>query len=910
MQIQISLLIGLLSSPFLLLTVKILTFIFKAIFIGALIRFKLHAKVPHRLWMFITILLLSHTVIDLSWIVKLLKFTLFPSLSSTVALALIRISWASYVIEQLALAFFIDQLISPTPVKWTKYKAFQCYSGLLLLIVQLAVDVMYFSQYESPDVQSILFKLNGFSYLYCFMVLIPTLYCALSSLRSRTLPKIVAAQLKTFMQYMIIPHVFLEFASLTPLALFLYNNEIYPFVSLSTLLLTYGLYFSSQRIIKLRFLNVRNHIEIKYDSNFIQNFKDILEQLAHVTTLNQVRHITQNFFKQELEIPPGHTFLFVRTLERDQLANKMDEETIGPEKHYIYLSTENMLSRLPENEAVREMIYQLKVLIRDELEFTNFYQQDPTIEALVGFLKSINSDVFVPIYDRQSIIAYITVEHDARPKRFFSYVDRDEMLIFATYLGNIINLLNHNNLQAMLKEQKEIKEELYQKHQEVNQYKESLRSFLRTTRERRIGIIFYRSKKFSYGNQAAQELLGVDLNRETGYELTQILKKIARNVQEYKAAQSVMTKDTQGNKLVVAGIPSLDNSYVIITVYYPEIADTLRDRLDILKDPSAWDYALYLETTQSGQLINKLIPGSGETLLNFKVNLLKAALSKKAIFLDMPDEDLHPTAEIIHHISLRSELHILKLTVPEKNHEVALKLFGINPLFDTSLQEPPFLEKLNDVGTLFIENIDLLSLETQHALAEFINYGFFKPLRSDRKSASNVRIICSSPRRLEVLAQEGVFSPALLQELAHTTVSLPSLVSLHQNELHELMDGYVEQTLKAQELKNLLDLNAKERERIIDQGPLISLQEFREHIHYSLVQKSNKKNISEITFDSSYAITDPELSYAARLGKHALKDTRIMTMLWNKFKNQTKIATFLGVNRSSVNRRCKEYNLE
>jgi len=32
-------------------------------------------------------------------------------------------------------------------------------------------------------------------------------------------------------------------------------------------------------------------------------------------------------------------------------------------------------------------------------------------------------------------------------------------------------------------------------------------------------------------------------------------------------------------------------------------------------------------------------------------------------------------------------------------------------------------------------------------------------------------------------------------------------------------------------------------------------------------------------------------------------------MLWNKFNNQNKIAAFLGVNRSSVNRRCREYNL-
>ena len=47
------------------------------------------------------------------------------------------------------------------------------------------------------------------------------------------------------------------------------------------------------------------------------------------------------------------------------------------------------------------------------------------------------------------------------------------------------------------------------------------------------------------------------------------------------------------------------------------------------------------------------------------------------------------------------------------------------------------------------------------------------------------------------------------------------------------------------------------------------------------------------------------------IGKKALKDPQIMSLLWEKFeKNQNRIATFLGVNRSSVNRRCKDYNLQ
>ena len=77
------------------------------------------------------------------------------------------------------------------------------------------------------------------------------------------------------------------------------------------------------------------------------------------------------------------------------------------------------------------------------------------------------------------------------------------------------------------------------------------------------------------------------------------------------------------------------------------------------------------------------------------------------------------------------------------------------------------------------------------------------------------------------------------------------------------------------------------------------------------MQKAEKNNICQETkFDPAYETSDSELIGAARLGKYALKDKKIMTMLWEKFnKNQNKIAEFLGVNRSSVHRRCKLYNL-
>ena len=82
-------------------------------------------------------------------------------------------------------------------------------------------------------------------------------------------------------------------------------------------------------------------------------------------------------------------------------------------------------------------------------------------------------------------------------------------------------------------------------------------------------------------------------------------------------------------------------------------------------------------------------------------------------------------------------------------------------------------------------------------------------------------------------------------------------------------------------------------------------------MHQLLALKSSKNNITEVTeFNPAYNITDPDIAQVVRLGKKALKDPQVMAFLWEKLKSQNKIATFLGVNRSSVNRRCVEYNLK
>lgn len=359
---------------------------------------------------------------------------------------------------------------------------------------------------------------------------------------------------------------------------------------------------------------------------------------------------------------------------------------------------------------------------------------------------------------------------------------------------------------------------------------------------------------------------------------------------------------------MVTGVPHLDyQGGVILTIHYPDTSDIIKTLIEKLQDPSQIDYLLYLQTTKSGKLIDQIIPSNSENLLHFKLKLLEIALSKQATLLQSHTDDLIAIVEIIHHISLRNTLHILDLQPTATTHDLAIKLFGLNPLL-LQEQEDGLLKKLN-LGTLFIKNIELLDLETQNKLAEFIRYGVFTIHKSEHRICSDVRIICSVSQNPQTLIEQNKLSIHLYKQITQTNIQMPSLLTMEHQELQDLIEGFAYQSVQSSNFANLLQLSKKDKDEIINQRPA-SLQDFKIKIQHVLAQKSKEYHIFQETHcDPEFNVTNPKLLKAANLGKHALKDAEIMSMLWQQFQCQNKIAQFIGVNRSSVQRRCKEYNL-
>ncbi len=886
------------SEEFLLGTISV-SLLVKTIIILFLVKRGLSSGIKGPL-LFVFSMLVSNTFSDFAWFINSVdSCILSKQLDYRYILMFARLGWAFTIIQYQSLSFFLDSLVEPHAFRFKNYqKVFLAISSIFFLFF-IGIIFFHFNCYHRLEKYPIELAMQKMLAYYGFLIVIPSIIKMFQNLRKDSLPRILKTQIKLLLYSLILPHLASDFIQIDPLSLSwdrIANNFFV--VSTSTTLLTLAVIFCALRILHLRFLNFTSHVKSRTHSHFIDGFKDILEQLSHATSAKELQHLTQLSFKDMFQIPISRTALYVRSKSPPEQRNNIS---------HIENTVENFI--LLQKEVLDNFIIKDRTLIYDEIAFSNFYEKSKHSDIILNFLDAINADVFIPIYLKQKISGYIIVERFARPNELYSNVEHDEMVVYSSYLANIINLLQTRNIEAVIYREKELQEELYGKHQEINQYKESIRSFLRNYRQKEIGVIFYKNRRFTFANQAAKELIDININLAQGHPITLKLKDLAKKVQEYKAPQNCFIKDKHGQKLVLAAVPHLEQNTIIITVYYPEVSDLVKKQLEALKDPTKWDYLLYLETTESGKLINQLIPGSGEQLLNFKIALLQSALNKKATLLEMPEEDLIPTAKLLHHISLRETLHIIKLTHYSTNNDIPIKLFGINPIFGVQVYEKPLFEKLDNTGTLFIQNIHFLDIETQKYLAEYLMYGMYRTFKSDQKMISNVRIIGSTNKNLLVLVQEGKFSQELFNQLKKHTLSMPSLLTLSEHEIHQLAEGYTEQAIRTDDFKNLLELTQKEKHKIAVKRP-ISLHELKNKIQQLLLNKSKKNNIyNETQFDPAYETTDPELTAAARLGKHALRDEKTMTLLWNKFHSQSKIASFLGVNRSSINRRCKEYNL-
>jgi hypothetical protein len=861
-----------------------------------------------QLWLLIVCNFGCQLFVHFSWLLKLVDKLLYPvavTVLTKITFSVIRLSEVAFVLGTFAFMLFLEQLGHKTFTASLRHRLL----GAAVLFFTCFMAIMAIGYFNHVTFGAFETVVRQCMVWYVLLSLVFSTLITWKRSQSPELPRIVGQQIKSLITYILAPQIVIVFIFARPLLFATTlpmpvntSTNIYFFVFFIDVFNAAMMFFCARTILRLRFLNTKKQVEAPPVNNyeFTHQLKKALSQLDHTTSARELEDISRLFFARIFKLKYEDIALYIRPRSE------------APDTGYHHtLPTMEAWLTAPQYEHLRNSLARSReILIRDELAFDYFHDRLTQQQQLLELLDRVGADVIAPVYEQQTITAYIVIKQNARPSQLFSDVERDEMSIFATHLSMLVYSLQHRTFSELIRTERAWHEDVHNKQQTINHCKESFKTLLSTTGHRTTGVLQYRRRKLTWASETARRLFNIDkaASPETISQASE-LKHVAYDALSNNREREAIIHMSESQIVHCKIMPCPDTAQSIILAYEPTAADNFIIPFDRLNDMTSWEYALLLETTASGKLINQLIPSSGKEFLNFKIELLKLSLSKKPTLIMVPEDDLRAVVHIIHHISLRTQLEIVHLTQPEQGSEIGMQLFGITPLSEHDVHEG-LLAKLHKTGTLFIQNVEFLHKETQERLAACISTGLYQPLKTHTWQPCDIRIICSTSGHLERLVTEHKFSSTLYDILRTMTLTLPSLLQIPRHELVEFIHNISEQALQSKELRSLLEFTPKETATIIENASP-SILGIKEQVHRALRIKSQRKHIDHLVKLEPLTASEfpPDIADAIRLGKKALKDKRIMQLLWETFRSQTKIATLLNVNRSSVNRRLKDYNL-
>jgi hypothetical protein len=454
-----------LATIFISLIVKLLTFIFT-------IKQPINSKEPQLLRFLLLIILGANILSDISWIQELFQSMSIFEINPHIKVFIGRIAWGCVGIQYQGLALFLE-VLAIHRLQLNIRQKLSCIVTIFFMIFPIGAAFFYFN-YLRLD---LIFIINHIALAYYALLLLPySLFVALKKVQTKQLPQILAKQLYIIC-CLIIPYLISDIVQSLPFKLhdpgWITNS--YAVTALSAIFLTIGLFYCARKIMGLRFLNLRSKVHALPKADFIDNFKLILEQLDNAVSTHELELITQSFFKEAFAIPFKKTKLYLRPFEAPYQPQERHYNT--HEKVETFVNT--------NEQAATDTFKKMEILIYDEINFSHFYDQAVTNKKLLTFLTNIKADIFLPIYEKNTLLAYVIVERDARNKELYNSAEQSEMAMFAGYLQKTICLLYKQSIELLIEQnncltqkQEVLKKELHLRHQEKNQYQEVVQSFL------------------------------------------------------------------------------------------------------------------------------------------------------------------------------------------------------------------------------------------------------------------------------------------------------------------------------------------------------------------------------------------------------------------------------------------------
>ncbi len=263
-------------------------------------------------------------------------------------------------------------------------------------------------------------------------------------------------------------------------------------------------------------------------------------------------------------------------------------------------------------------------------------------------------------------------------------------------------------------------------------------------------------------------------------------------------------------------------------------------------------------------------------------------------------------AKTVHYNSSRKEQPFIKVdcTIIPKNVQQQ-KLFGgrISSKGPRETIVPGEID-LARGGTLYLENVEDLSLESQSTLFNYIEQGALN--REGMDEEIDVRIICSSTKDLGTLVRDNRFKQDLYYQLSVLPIFIPALRD-RKEDILPLVNRYIDRWDKEHNRdvrsinQDALDLlrayhwpgNHRELENVVERAVLLARKDVIEPDNLLI-------NIVKLRED------DPGLK---QLSLEVMEKAHIARVLEYTNWNKTRASKILGINRKTLLEKRKKYNI-
>jgi len=869
-----------------LLPIIISSFLLKFLFLLFLIyHWYKKTVLINALYFWITVLLLTAIIPDTAWLLKLYSLRFPHFFAYATVISYIRISWIAFIIQYQLIGIIMNNVIKKK-VNLKKFFLINTpnFIFIVILLIIFLIDKDCLNEQKRFWLEDSIQKIIV---IYLTLFFIPYTIWEFYKDAKKTI-LIIQKQFKIFIFFWIIPQVFADFIHLNPFSLDWPITQSYTFVAISTMLLNCMIYFCARNIIRLRFLNFKKHLDhVTLGYEFEEVFQKSLIELGAISNLDDLGKHIQIFFERLLAIPqncitshiqvnnhnndiPNNSDGVCQTLKIFHQQLKQDPDTI-------------IINFLAEN----------KIAIRHELEFNTFYTENLNDQKLLDLLTVLKTDLIIPIFYKDSILGYISIRDDQNQHyTLLTKAQQKASIIFASYLGTFVQILQNNRLEQIQTKAYQIENQIFEFTQQIYYYQEGIAKILKEINTP-LGLFIYQKNNLIplYKNIFIYHIKQDAFHKQI---ISMIRHTIDNQLEQYESIVS-----THENDFVCK---------ILMLPYKNQLLIILNTKTGLEKIESLTNYnnsnlfspfAFYLYCTKKGQSIQQFLPGSSEAITKFKIKIMQSALNKKPIMLYAEKNDLKNISLLLHTLTERSNYAYFnaKESTPSEHAEL---IFGVQTLYTENQMHHGLLDHCNN-GTLTIENLAWMSHGIQNDLTHFLLSGEYLPLKGFHSRKSNVRIIfITAYDEMKKPAPYTIFSN--LQEIfSDQVIYFPQLELLSENEYVEfiktMLQAYLSETVSL------------EKEEALIHSFLIKKSQSLSELQKEIQERIN--HFQENSYQKKFTFNDEiTLDHIIQKGKHVLKNPDELSLLWNKFnKNQSHIASLLKVNRSSVNRRIKEYNL-